>query len=280
MMGRAVAMIIQPVQTAAKPDLAKRPKLPTLLLKGAYLGKPWLVKLALRLPFINVHSAVLNNGLPCMNALHVACKMGHAECVRLLLSRIHPNIKSSGDGLNALMVAAKHGRLDCVSVLLECKDAYFIQGSNIDREGAASSLEGWTALMFAANGGHTDCVKRLLEVDDPLKADPLGRDALMLAAMASSTGCVKVLIPFSNAKAKSRCEDTALALSVREGDHESVKALLPFSDCDALNPEDRHNLLKNLAEDEKAAIAAELDALGVAGRSRGAAQNRRKLARL
>jgi len=85
--------------------------------------------------------------------LHVACALGHAEVVRMILS--HPavdvNQKSSG-GSTPFLFAAANGNVEAVVAMLEDHRVELNQ----------SNLPGATGLWHAASSGHMDVVKWIL----------------------------------------------------------------------------------------------------------------------
>lgn len=115
------------------------------------------------------------------SALHWACKCGHADAVRLLVSRGLDPCKVDARGSSCLMLAARSGHSKLCKLLLT---------------GRASKLEhinlhdnrGWTALMGAARNSQLLCAKYLILAGADINAsDRDGRTSLLLtkdAAMA------------------------------------------------------------------------------------------------
>ena len=81
-------------------------------------------------------------------ALRMAAKNGHPECVRLLIPVSDPKANDSW----ALYWAAANGHTACVELLIPVS--------------APKATNSW-ALRLAAIHGHTDCVRLLIPVSDP-----------------------------------------------------------------------------------------------------------------
>jgi len=86
-------------------------------------------------------------------ALMMASKNGHAEIVRLLLSRgAEINMQTTNCGKTALMFASRGGHLETVKLLLD-------SGADVNVQ---KTDDGATALLMATKNGHTEVVRLLL----------------------------------------------------------------------------------------------------------------------
>lgn len=104
------------------------------------------------------------------SALMYAARLGHEDCVRLLLPHSDP-LTRDAYGWSALMLAACNGHKECVKFLLSHSDA------------SAVTKGGSTALMLAARYGYEDCVTLLLPVSDPLALKKNGQSASQIAGL-------------------------------------------------------------------------------------------------
>ena len=153
-------------------------------------------------------SALLAKGAAPMcdssQALQLAAKNGHVECVKLLLPVSDPQ----ADEWYALRAAAHAGHVECVRLLLPMSDA---------------KARDSQALRYAAHYGHVECVRMLLPASDAKAGESL---ALRLAALNGHAECVRLLLPVSDAKAN---DSEALRWAARNGHAECVKLLLAHS---------------------------------------------------
>ncbi|RHZ57154.1 hypothetical protein Glove_393g44 [Diversispora epigaea] len=104
--------------------------------------------------------------------LMVACKLGHYETAKLLLSYgADPNTQNEA-GETSLHFAAKNGYLDCVKVLIgldndpspyECETSFIKKTWRANIE-IKDKFYGWTPLFLASNEGHVEIVEVLLQV--------------------------------------------------------------------------------------------------------------------
>lgn len=82
-------------------------------------------------------------------ALCVAARLGHGQCIELLISEGDPTLEDS----RALRLAAKHGFAECVRLLIPVSNP---------------KVNDSQALLLAAEDGHVECVKALIPFSDPL----------------------------------------------------------------------------------------------------------------
>jgi hypothetical protein len=138
------------------------------------------------------------NGL----ALLLAARMGHPDCVELLIPVSDPK----ADNSSALRVAAENGHLACVELLLPVSDPKANNRSS--------------ALRVAAENGHLACVELLLPVSEP-------KGCLLLAARNNHVDVVEHLLRFPVAD-----DEAALPLmfAAEYGHTAVVEQLIPFSD--------------------------------------------------
>jgi len=104
-------------------------------------------------------------------ALHYACRMGSAKCVKMLLQHGAPHSAADNDGMLPLMIASELGKAHCIDHLLE--------------NGAKTSAvdnNGRSALHHACFHGHDSVAVSLLEHgSDPSLEDSLGETPHELA---------------------------------------------------------------------------------------------------
>ena len=81
-------------------------------------------------------------------ALRLAARNGHLECVKLLIPHSDPATNDSA----ALRWAANYGHLECVKLLIPYSDP---------------KADGSAALRRAAEEGHLECVRELIPYSDP-----------------------------------------------------------------------------------------------------------------
>lgn len=77
--------------------------------------------------------------------------LGHMTILRLLLSKMPPDIEAHGSGETALHTAVRDGNFELIPELVK-------QGDNVN----ASDFYGRTPLMWALMNGHTEAVKKLV----------------------------------------------------------------------------------------------------------------------
>jgi ankyrin repeat protein len=195
-----------------------------------------------------------------LDALTLAARGGHAECVRILLplSLAKASAAAEKGGGTALMAAARGGHAECVRILLEAADPNH-EGAGVD--------DGRTALSLAIEGGHAECAALLAPVTDMgIRAraghDCVGLDALQLAAARGHAECVRALLPFCDPRETARAGfadasrstalsrlgvsqslmasdldgRTALMIAASRGHADCVEILLPASDPSAVSP--------------------------------------------
>lgn len=109
------------------------------------------------------------------NPLILAAVLGHAECVKVLLSNPNCkiNMKNPHNGCNAFWFACYYGRGECISLLAEAG----IDILNVHRPSLAN------ALHIAAKMKHEGVIQMLSESDFPLDDNMVGGiTALMICA--------------------------------------------------------------------------------------------------
>jgi ankyrin repeat protein len=111
------------------------------------------------------------NGNP---ILICVAELGHADCLRLLLSvGADKNVKTMSQ-MTALIAAACGGHPECVRLLLE---------ADADKE--ARDFCGRTALMFAARHDRPDCMRLLLDAGADKEAKDSVRGQSLLCCFLS-----------------------------------------------------------------------------------------------
>lgn len=149
-------------------------------------------------------------------ALRLAAKNGHVECVRLLILFSDPKSASS----YALRWAARNGHAECVRLLIP-----------VSNPEACGSMP----LCVAAEKGHAECVRLLIPVSNHPKDIS---DALSWAARYDRTECVKLLI---SAAAANPAVDhlPAICWAIEYGSVESLMLLISnpaiLNACDPAN---------------------------------------------
>ncbi|TNJ26256.1 Kinase, NEK [Giardia muris] len=123
----------------------------------------------------------LKSAAPGSTAMHLAAELGHASCLRPLLSFASGVAVKRNDGITALMLAASRNHVECVRLLKA-------------RQMRLQSNAGMTALMLAASRGHADCVRELIDEEFGLTNND-GFTALALAAKAGHSEAVRLLLP-------------------------------------------------------------------------------------
>ena len=170
----------------------------------------------------------------CSEALALAARNGHAECVKLLIPVSDPK----HGGSRALRRAARYGHHECVSLLIPVSDAHaerpsalslaaekgHVECVNLLIPEANSQRRCSLALALAAENGHADCVKALIAACDPKTGNS---HALRLAAGNGHAECVRLLIPASDPKDN---DSQALGWAAECGHAECVSLLIPVSD--------------------------------------------------
>ena len=154
-----------------------------------------------------------------MNALMLAAKRGHSECLKILLEHGSPLNDQNHIGETALIKAAQNGHIKCLQLLIDYSANINVQDDY-----------GLTALMHAAIG-NVDCTKILidaganLELIDIWKNNALIR-SLMVDLSLDST-CALLLIragcPLNEVNDSG---DTALFIAVRDDNINVIKELI------------------------------------------------------
>jgi len=171
----------------------------TALLDAAWAGDARAVEE--RLAALSESLSIQELGGLASTALSSAARLGHADCVSILLSRA-PGSARDAQRSTPLAQAAKNGHARCVVLLMGHNDP-----------NAQDDL-GRTALMEAAERGHALCVDLLLSRSSATLQDSAGMDALMLAARRGAKNCVERLLPFSDLSAVDQEGRNALMLSI------------------------------------------------------------------
>ncbi|KAJ1969356.1 Glycerophosphocholine phosphodiesterase [Dispira parvispora] len=129
--------------------------------------------------------------------LTVACKLGYAELVSLLLSR-GANINTTDDDEESpLHLAARGGHTEVLRVLLNHQSREHPDGPVVHLN-AVEKYYKWTPLCLAAIEGHLDCVELLLKAGaDPNILDNAGWNAHEWAAYRGHCQIIEILRPLS-----------------------------------------------------------------------------------
>ncbi|XP_029768146.1 ankyrin repeat domain-containing protein 24 [Terrapene carolina triunguis] len=118
------------------------------------------------------------------NALHLAAKHGHPQCVSKLLQASCPVDGADSNGWTALHHAAVSGCISCSEILCDFKASL----NTKDKDGS-------TPLILAAKMSHSELCRYLLHRGAAVNSrDQQGRTALMLACGNGSVETVEVLI--------------------------------------------------------------------------------------
>ncbi|XP_069912736.1 ankycorbin isoform X8 [Oryctolagus cuniculus] len=121
---------------------------------------------------------------PRRNALHLAAKNSHHECIKKLLQSKCPVESTDSSGKTALHYTAAQGCLPAVQVLCEHKSPINLK-----------DLDGNIPLLLAVQNGHSEVCRLLLDHGaDVNSRDKNGRTALMLACETGSSNIVEALI--------------------------------------------------------------------------------------
>ncbi|KAH9895440.1 ankyrin [Xylariomycetidae sp. FL2044] len=172
------------------------------------------------------------------SSLDAACRRGHVEIVRLLVTAGAPVASTDRDGFTPLHRAAKKGSLDSVQYLLDhCED----RKSYVQACYQTPRIRVWpipyrweqnSALSCAAGEGHLDVVRYLVEAG----ADPL--QELQNNGIAAHSACrgakdyvqvVKYLMNVDRSQLEKRTsdeDDTCLHLAAQKDHIESAELLL------------------------------------------------------
>ncbi|XP_029420505.1 ankycorbin isoform X3 [Nannospalax galili] len=118
------------------------------------------------------------------NALHIAAKNSHPECMKKLLQAKCPAESTDSTGKTALHYAAAQGCLQAVHMLCENKSPVNLK-----------DLDGNIPLLLAVLNGHSEVCHFLLDHGaDVNSRDKSGRTPLMLACETGSSNIVEALI--------------------------------------------------------------------------------------
>ena len=119
---------------------------------GWVSGQPVFVMMSLAAALVVAHAAAANeNGTNAVGALHIACKNGHTDAVRLLLDGGAEVDRANKDGSTPLIIACFNGHVDAARLLLE-------RGAEVDR----ARKDGATPLGMAWRYEHGDVEELLL----------------------------------------------------------------------------------------------------------------------
>jgi uncharacterized protein len=155
-----------------------------------------------------------------VTALWIASQQGHADVVKLLLSKgAEVNVRRNEDGITAVYIASLNGHADVVALLLE-------NGADVDMK---KTTNGITALWAASRNGHADVVKLLLEkgADVNVKDSIYGVTALYITSQNGHSDVVKLLLEKgADVNMKEIDGTTALWIAAQQGHADVVKLLL------------------------------------------------------
>jgi CDK inhibitor PHO81 len=151
------------------------------------------------------------------HALHYACRNGHEEIARYLLSKDSPPDHPDQDGMTPMTMAVISGRTNCVHQLLEFKAS--VESLN------DSSIP----LNLACQYGHNDIVRLLLLRNPKVSSNSEGLYPLHLAARAGNKEILEMLMRYDKGgiDVQERFSLwTPLFFAASEGHDECVKQLL------------------------------------------------------
>ncbi len=191
-----------------------------------------------------------NTNQPVVSCLVLAADKGHADIVRMLLTKAREQTSASDDATKALIQASQVGMTNAVLMLLKCGlnvnaadhngrtglmqasqqghvstvQALLKAGANVD----AVDLKRVTSLWLATQQGHTGIIKQLLEngADVNVRED-YGRSALTQASQKGHTDIVRLLLEAgAGIDVTDSMGVTALQLACQNGHTDTVKLLL------------------------------------------------------
>ncbi|VDI42961.1 serine/threonine-protein phosphatase 6 regulatory ankyrin repeat subunit A [Mytilus galloprovincialis] len=146
----------------------------------------------------HLHST--NSGI---TVLHVACKKGQTEVVKLLLDVGMKINDTSIHGSSPLILACKGGHYDTVKFLLDLNNQTL--DSRVDTY--KRDINGWSALHAACYKGHTEVVKLLIDVCMNLdETSYTGSTPLFLACQRGNFETVKYLLDLNGKNINSRVD--------------------------------------------------------------------------
>ncbi|KAJ1655948.1 Glycerophosphocholine phosphodiesterase [Dispira simplex] len=129
--------------------------------------------------------------------LTVACKLGYAELVSLLLNRGANINTTDNDEESPLHLASRGGLTEVLQVLLNYQSRENPDGPVV-HVNAVEKYYKWTPLCLAAMEGHLDCVELLLKAGaDPNILDNTGWNAHEWAAFRGHCQIIEILRPLS-----------------------------------------------------------------------------------
>ena len=147
---------------------------------GWVSGQPVFVMMSLAAALVVAHAAAANeNGTNAVGALHIACKNGHTDAVRLLLDGGAEVDLPAQDGVTPLVIACMNGHVEVTRLLLE-------KGAAVDR----AVEEGATPLIVACQNGHVEVARLLL--DNGAEVDRAAENGATPLFMACQNGHVDV----------------------------------------------------------------------------------------
>lgn len=154
-------------------------------------------------------------------ALSIACREGHTELVKFLLStrKVNVNEKDRHD-VSSLMQACNRGHAQILHLLLRYH-------AWVDLRDA----RGCSALMFAVAGGHTELVIKLLDEGADVNCQNVqGTSPLMLSCYTGNEAATNVLLAQgANVNFQNRDGHTALMMSCSKGHMKIIDELLRHS---------------------------------------------------
>ena len=186
---------------------------------GWVSGQPVFVMMSLAAALVVAHAAAANeNGTDAVGAtLHIACKNGHTDAVRLLLDGGAEVDLPAQDGVTPLVIACMNGHVEVTRLLLE-------KGAAVDQ----AMEDGRTPLFIACDKGHVEAARLLVakgaEVDRAMND---GRTPLYAACGNGHVGAARLLL--NNGADINQAKNTygvpVLDIAKRQG-HNAVVALL------------------------------------------------------
>lgn len=180
---------------------------------------------------INYKNNTQYNNVANFNALMLATKNGHANCIQTLYECYGRNIiinkvDNSIFNRNAIMIAAINGHANCIQTLYECFDTQF----DINQ----CDIVNLNALMLAAENGHANCIQMLYQCyGNTININALDQNnynAIMLAAEIGQCECIRTLYYCYGNKINihqldRRFQHNAMMLAAKHGHMNSIKTL-------------------------------------------------------
>eukprot|EP01038_Epipyxis_sp_PR26KG_P006318 gene6318-8703_t len=172
--------------------------LETPLLLACWVGYADVVRLLL-----DLGSPLSDRNKNGNSSLLWACRLGHMDIVRLLLDRESCLLDFNNDGETPLLLACWNGHLDIIKLLLD-------RGSSL----SDITNDGNTPLLLACRGGHVNVVKFLL--DQGLSVSDRNKDGVTPLFMASKGGHKELVDLLLTAGAGKEFENACAAAAAAE----------------------------------------------------------------